>query len=479
MRVSEYYGLNRTQSSLDFVDVDIEKDIELYIDPYAFEVIDNEFSNSCSYLINNYFNTLLTYIKNGDIQNSKNILEMLREPNETHLGLSKNESRGRGLGPYLSSKILSILEKSEAVSTGLLQNIEESSLMIEGISYDIISDMVTNIIRSELIKYTQDMCIFYNIPLNDEIATGPIWNTEKKEWISYFEKLPLTNGKILLLIPRAIVRKKPNYNIDEYYNNYILSFLQSKEFTANSNLIKLLKNGEKRITKKSIKAKYGEDKKGVCIRETLRNPEILDNYRKEKRTNISKPLEDDELIIIENSKHIDYQQLLEKLANIPVGRENSDKYEKIIEELITSLFSPDLMYPKLQHQIHDGRKRIDITYTNIAKDGIFYWMSVHKPAAHIFIECKNYSVDLSNPEFDQLAGRFSPSRGKIGFLVCRKNENPKLALSRAIDTAKDERGYIIILEDNDFIKLANLKQQMNHKNLIFAYLKEKFDYLIM
>lgn len=479
MRVSEYYKLGRTQASLDFIDVDIVNDIELYIDPYSFEIMDNIFSNKCKYLINNYFQTLLEYIKINDIQSAKEILEKLNEPNETHLGMSIGESKGRGLGPYLASEILTTLQKSKAVTTGLLQNIEESSLIIEGISYDIISDMVTNIIRSELIEYTQNMCYYYNIPLEKNIASGPMWDPIKKEWYNSFVDLPLTNKKTLLLIPRAIVRKKTNYDIDEYYNHYVLDFLQTKEFASNSNLIKLLKNGNQLITKKSLKEKYGTDKKGVCVRETLRNPEILSIYREAKESIVSKPLEDEELIIIENSKHIDYQKILNELKIIPTGKKDADKYEKVIEELITALFSPDLMYPNLQHKIHEGRKRIDITYTNIAKDGIFYWIAMHRPASHIFIECKNYSVDLANPEYDQLAGRFSPSRGQVGFLVCRKNENKELALKRAIDTAKDLRGYIIVLEDTDFEKLVELRLKLDYKNLIFSYLKEKFDSLIM
>ena len=39
MRVSEYYNLNRSQPSLDFVDVDIYGDIEVFIDPRALRLL--------------------------------------------------------------------------------------------------------------------------------------------------------------------------------------------------------------------------------------------------------------------------------------------------------------------------------------------------------------------------------------------------------------------------------------------------------
>ena len=480
MRVSEYYNLNRTQASLDFVDVDIYNDIKLYVDPSSFEIINSKFSSKCKYLIRNYFDTLLSYIRNGDIQKAKDILIRLKEPNETHLGLSTGESRGRGLGPYLATKILDILKESNAVKSGLLQNIEETALMIEGISYDIISDIVTNIIRAELISYTNDMCKIYNINLSNNVVSGPLWNPTKKIWMSTYVNLPIADKKPLLLLPKSIVRKKANYDIDEYYQHYILDFLQTKELKSNSNLIELLKNGEKRVTKKSLQAKYGTEKKAVCIRETINNPKVLEEYREIKKDNISEPLDHEEFSIIENSPNINYQKILSELKAIPTGAKDASNYENKIEELISAIFSPDLAYPEIQYEIHEGRKRIDITYVNIGREKTFFsWLSANYPAPHIFIECKNYSVDLKNPEFDQLAGRFSPSRGKVGFLICRKNEKPDIALKRCKDTANDDRGYIIILEDSDFDELVDIRQSMDYKKEMFSFFKKKFDLLIM
>ncbi|MCT7509273.1 hypothetical protein Q6A87_08575 [Aliarcobacter skirrowii] len=480
MRISEYYKLNRTQASLDFVDVDIHNDVKLYIDPSSFEIINSEFSDKCRYLIKDYFNTLLKYIRNNNIKKAEKILIQLKEPNETHLGLSVGESRGRGLGPFLATQILDTLKGSNAVKSGLLQNIEETALMIEGISYDIISDIVTNIIRAELISYTNDMCEIYKIPLSDNITIGPLWDTKQKNWVPQYVSLPMADNKPLLLVPKSIVRKKANYDIDEYYQYYILDFLQTKEIKSNSGLVKILKNGKRIVTKKSIKAKYGTEKKSLCISQTINNPEILEEYRNAKQNNISEPLDHEEFSIIENSPNIDYKKVLSELKKIPTGTQHATKYENKIEELISAIFSPDLAYPKIQHPIHEGRKRIDITYTNVGREKTFFsWLSTNYPASHIFIECKNYSVDLKNPEFDQLAGRFSPSRGKIGFLICRKNENPNLALERCKDTAKDDRGYIIVLEDKDFDELVDIRQSMDYRKKMFSFLKNKFDFLIM
>ncbi|MDD5716689.1 MAG: hypothetical protein PHW64_02715 [Sulfuricurvum sp.] len=479
MRVSEYYKLGRSQASLDFLDVDIYNDIKLYIDPYAFEMISSEFSDRCKYYIRNFFDTLIQFIRNGDISSARRILLELKEPNETHLGVSKEKSQGRGLGPYLASEVLDSLKDSEAVKTGLLQNLEETALLIRGVRYDIISDITTNIIRSELIIYTQKMAELYSIPLESGVASGPIWNPEHSRWEHELVSLPKTDQGTLLLIPKAIIRKKTNYDIDEYYNHYVLDFLRSQEFRANSGLIEMLKNGKRRITNKNLESKYGKEKKEVSIRETLNHPSILDKYREDKSNDISAPLDHNELAIIENNSMPNLEKLFDQLKAIPTGKKDADTYEKIIEQLISIIFYPDLMYPELQHKIHDGRKRIDIKYTNIAQEGFFYWLALNYPASHVFIECKNYSLELKNPEFDQLSGRFSPSRGRFGLLVCRNIVDKELALKRCKDTAKDDRGFILILEDKDFEELIRIRQSMDYKNMMFKFFQRKFDLLIM
>lgn len=78
-------------------------------------------------------------------------MRVLREPNETHLGLSAGRSKGRALGTELARDVWKALSQSEAAKSGLLRDLEDTILMVEGISVDIVSDMTTNIIRGPLI----------------------------------------------------------------------------------------------------------------------------------------------------------------------------------------------------------------------------------------------------------------------------------------------------------------------------------------
>jgi hypothetical protein len=138
---------------------------------------------------------------------------------------------------------------------------------------------------------------------------------------------------------------------------------------------------------------------------------------------------------------------------------------------------PNLTNPIVQHEIHDRRKRIDITYTNMAINGFFQWAAKHYPAPHVFVECKNYTRDLGNPELDQLAGRFSPSRGKIGLIVCRGFENKDLFIERCRDTAKDDRGFIVPLDDGDLRHLV-AERESNPLYSDFPLIRDRFGRLL-
>jgi hypothetical protein len=241
--------------------------------------------------------------------------------------------------------------------------------------------------------------------------------------------------------------------------------MQQAELAANTELVEVIRSGRgknkrerRRVTKKALVGKYGSGKAAV-VRETRKHPEVLERYRAVKRDEKHLPLTLDDIASIEGVAAPDWDGLIASVQPIPVGRVDAARYEKEVEGLLTALFYPNLTNPIVQHEIHDGRKRIDITYTNMALNGFFRWVATHYPAAHVFVECKNYGKEVGNPELDQLSGRFSPSRGQIGLLVCRSFQDKALFIKRCIDTAKDLRGFIIPLDDDDLELLTRARKQ--------------------
>jgi hypothetical protein len=183
LRISRYFNLEQTQATLDFVDVDVKKDTPLFISPKALTMLPSDFGDECVHLIQNFFHKILELINARRNAEAESLLGVLREPNETHLGLSKgSKSRGRALGEGSAHEVWSALSESEAAQSGLLEDLEDTVLMIEGISIDIISDITTNIIREPLVRYTQRMCEYYGIRLQPEVDSGPLWSSKDERW---------------------------------------------------------------------------------------------------------------------------------------------------------------------------------------------------------------------------------------------------------------------------------------------------------
>jgi len=475
--VSEHYSLGRTQPTLDFVDVPIDGDIRVFVDPRALRLLQSAWGAECVSLVQSFFRTVLAAIQGDRHEDARRLLRALREPNETRLGLSRGRPRGRALGPESANSVWEALRHSEAVRSGLLRDLEDTILMVEGIRSDIVSDITTNIIREPLIRYTQDACRYYGIPMEHDVDSGFLWDQAGHEWRSKYVDLPVAGGRKLLLVPKAIVRRHMDYSTEEYYNDYILEHLREQELSSNTELVRLLKSGRRRVTKKDLRTKYGSGKLAI-VRETLRKPSLLEDYRRDKRDHVRPPLTHEEIAEAEGTLGPDWDSLLSAALAIPAGRDDSDAYEAAIEALLTAVLYPALSHPHVQREIHDGRKRIDISYTNGASDGFFHWLGQHYPAANVFVECKNYSSDPANPELDQLAGRFSPSRGQFGLLVCRRLENKELFIQRCVDTARDHRGFIVPLDDNDLERLVE-ERKADYLDLGLPLLRERFDRLIM
>jgi hypothetical protein len=477
MKVSEYYHLNRTQPELDFVDVDVVGDVRIFVDPRALRLLDSEWGAECRYLIQNCFKTVLDALRLGNDDQALLILSALREPNETHLGLSRGRAQGRALGNESAIDVADSLSQSVAARTGLLEDLEDTILMVENIGPDIISDMTTNIIRNPLIKYTQKMCEYYDIPLQN-VASGRLWNPDSHEWFTMMVKQPVVNGRRLLLVPKSIVRLHIDYDPQEYYRLYILEHLRGIELSANTELVKLLKSGERRVPNKYLEKKYGVGK-DTSLKITMQYPDILTKYRSDKNRVIGSPLSHLELAEATQSTLPNWDKLLQDVLNTPAGTEEANNYHIRIEKILSALFSPDLSYPEIERKIHEGRKRIDITYTNVATKGFFKWVGDYAPAPYVFIECKNYSREIANPELDQISGRFSPRRGKFGVIICRKLENKELFFKRCKDTLHDDRGLIIPLDDEDLNILIAQMKEIKRESGSYPLLKQIADNIIL
>jgi hypothetical protein len=459
---SIHFELKKTQAELDFVDIPIDKDLPLFIDPFALSLRQDRWSQQAHATLIAFFEKIIEVIRNGDLDAGRQLLQHLKEPNETRLGLSKHRPRGRGIGRDQAADLFDALRDSSAVQTGFLKSLEECELLVEGIGRDKISDLTTNVIRGHLAEYSKDQCDLLNIA-TQSVPVGPYYSHEDSDWKNEFLELPVVKGRPLLLVPKAIVRFDPSYDHQKYYREVVLSYLQAEHLHANSGLVKILKNGKHVVRKKDVAATF------PCTKENLfafsrAHPEALQQYR-------------DRLAILESQgpraaienddEELLAEALKEALASIPAGGTEATTYHRLMIGMAEFIFYPNLLHPRKEIEIHQGRKRIDIVMENGAATGIFLRLHRNRglPCAFVAFECKNYTTEVANPELDQLAGRFSPNRGKVGFLCCRKFEDRSIFIERSRDTFRDDRGLIIPLDDATLVNWLDIVAEGKRKDL--------------
>ncbi|WP_146248699.1 hypothetical protein [Curtobacterium sp. MCLR17_044] len=477
-----------TQPVLDFLDVDLATDTKVFVDPYAFRFVETDWAREATALLQDFYSQVARAVRTGDHGHAMYLLSSLSEPNEAHLGLSRGRSRGSGVSDGLARTLIDAFTSSPAIADGLADELEESVLFIENIGHDRLSDMTINIVRRPLIEFTQEMCQRYEIELIPGVDSGQMWDRHSHEWRADHVDLPMPSGK-LLLIPKAVVRKTNTFDPGEYLQHFVLPYLQRRELdTPNSPLVrqrasKRGKPGDLYVTKKSIRQdrekRRGDDSAKPWNTEvTAQSPEVLASYRKAAQKKTEPPSHED-LARATNTPLPDWPGLLRSVEEVPPGREGADDYHWAIQNLLNALFFPALTSPRRESEIHEGRKRIDIRYVNQAQSGFFHWVREikHVPSSFVVVECKNYTGPLSNPEFDQLTGRFSEERGKVGLLCYRGFADDKdNVIRRCRDTALDGRGYVLPLDDADLRRLVETRDETGETQ--FEFLIDRFAQII-
>lgn len=450
---SEYFSLGLSQHQLDFVDISTDYDTPVYVDPYAIEIQDDVWSAEASENIRTFFLEVLNALRSGDKFRAKALMSHMQEPKETFLGVSKGKPKGRGVGGVQAAQIIKAIENSKAFNTGLLSDLSEMALYVDGIDRDKISDLTTNVIRSLLVQYTNEQCQLYDIPVRN--YAGPaLWDNNRKNWVSRHVSLPHIDMSPIILIPKYIVRRALSLDSQEFYNKQITDFLIAENIRANSSLVQTVKETkEKKVYKKDVRAANPKSK-SLIADIVSQNPALLDMYKEiaKQHSHLTTFTFDDDQIEVEDVA----RAIIAELPNIPAGGgKDADHYHKVIMGALTLLFYPDLIQPRKEWEVHGGRKRIDIVFTNSADTGFFAQRrdDPNTNANVVIVECKNYSSDIANNEIDQLLGRFDGSRGCFGIITCRKIDDLKLVNNRCIDIASRQRGQIIIFTDEDIISM--------------------------
>lgn len=174
------------------------------------------------------------------------------------------------------------------------------------------------------------------------------------------------------------------------------------------------------------------------------------------------------------------QQYSAELENVLPGKEKkrASKYHNLIFNILKFVFDKSLSKPEKEDNWDDETQRVDITFKNLRIKGFFKQLAegYKITCPNIFIECKNYSKDIANPEFSQIHNRLNNIRGQFGIVICREISNPQGIRTRQTTLLKDGK-YIIVLDDSDIKKIVKWKLH-GEDDQIDDFLEAKFKALV-
>jgi hypothetical protein len=234
--ISQHYKLKQP---LEFLDVDIEDDNRLFLDPHAIrlEKGPSPYGRKARESMDSFFNAIV-----GSVQSSNKsaglrgmgLLQHFNEPRETRLGMSRSGIDGHGAAEELGRRIWDALstDARALVEVGILKLVEHIPLFVNEIDKDITSDITTRIVFDPLARFTQAMVKKYpeftQGPHKTEICRRQVWHVGRADWVMKDLELPIPAGKPLLLVPKHWARPSLLMGSGRYYETLVLTFVQEE-----------------------------------------------------------------------------------------------------------------------------------------------------------------------------------------------------------------------------------------------------------
>lgn len=271
--VSDYLNKGvKGHFNYEFVDVIVDDDNLLFIDPMLIETSGDVWSKEARMSIQLFFDAFFEAYRKKDILRKSELLSHAGEQNGTRFGYGRGDN-GKGNTVNGLIDIFTPLENLiQEIST--LRKVEDIPILIPNFAEDRLSDLLTNILHELLNAFTLQQMKKYNVQSNGNVCFWS-WDREHSCWMQIEKPTFYVAGQELLLVPKQVVRKKYLFSTSQYFNRIILERMREDGGYM---------DGDKLIPKKDIvKAKRfsGEHwQYDEAVLYTKKNNDALDEYHK-------------------------------------------------------------------------------------------------------------------------------------------------------------------------------------------------------
>jgi len=227
MLASAHFKIKRKKND-DWFDPIVNADTELFLDPFlVFKEGDGFWAGAHEQIIG-HFDRAFQLIAEGNLNPAtlsyRKALALLifTEPKELCLGYTAKGTAGLGSGRGYAETIASAI--ADAIKRGLKhpRHFEELGILNEGIGADRISDITCTILKSRLIRYTQEIARRHSIRMKRHAMFAASFNDRRQRWMNGEVPLPTnpSTGGPLVFVPKRFLRELPVLNADDWWDHY-------------------------------------------------------------------------------------------------------------------------------------------------------------------------------------------------------------------------------------------------------------------
>lgn len=438
-----------SQYEVDFVIPRKGVDIPLGIDPFLMYKSRDQVYRELHQQVLDVFNSGVAAVRSADLDRARAILNFPEVP-EIGLGYTRTSRRGSGLGSHLTNLIVETLLGSPQLLDRGVRHIEEMQLLSAGIGPDRISDIVANIIKAYLVKYTQGQAKIWGIPLKPAVPIAHVYNHSANTWEDLHEALPISevDGTPILLVPRRLVRTLPWINYDDFVRGEFSAYLAAKREAARNS-----RRGNSLAGEPARKTPVAKDTVVIVTRGDLA---LVERYIRARESQAAQALPATDYIDLDACEAA--ESLKERIKAIPVGRESATEYQHTVLETLNYLFNPDLIDGQPEVRTIDGTERRDIIFTNDSDDSFFAYLRTAHDSLLIMFEVKN-TAELDLAAINQTATYLGDRLGRLGVIVTRRA--PPDSISRKAISVWNDSGsnkkVILIVHDSQLFELLDIR----------------------
>jgi hypothetical protein len=427
-RLTDYYGISLPQAELDFAIPFFDEDIPLYVDPFLLWRSPSQQDQALHTSLINAFNHLGLLVAKGEEQQAIETLIAASECDEVGLGSSASR-RGKRIGEGKAQEIISLFQRVPHYARAGFRHFEEIQLFVDGISKDRISDISCSFLKSFLIDFTIQQCLKLGLPTQSLQVTS-VYDYRKNRFETQNGiSLPVNplDGKPVIFVPKRWLRFVPWLNYDDYFENYCPQDEISHK--------------PEELTRVEV-LNYNRDHYGV-----------VDHYIKGKELTFEDCHTDP---LFSQIPVISARRKLDNLRRLPPGKnDNADKkYEETMEQLLPSLFYPDLDFAQAQARTDSGVSIRDLIFYNTRKTEFLKELLADYGSRQITFELKNVK-QIAREHIDQINRYLADELGRFGVLITR-TPLKKAEFQRTIDLWSGQRKSVIAVTDDDITQMVEV-----------------------